>query len=99
RPKGVCVPHRGIVRLVKNNPFAEFSSDEVFLQLGPISFDASSFEIWGSLLNGGRLVLAPPQLPSLSELAILLERQGVTTAWLTAGLFNQIIEEMPEALR
>ena len=58
-PKGVLVPHRAVTRLVKNNSFASFSSDEVFLQLAPLSFDAATFEIWGALLNGGRLVLAP----------------------------------------
>ncbi|MDB6068034.1 MAG: non-ribosomal peptide synthetase [Pedosphaera sp.] len=98
RPKGVCVPHRGIVRLVKNSNFASFSTQEVFLQLGPISFDASLFEIWGALLNGGQLVLPPPQLPSLSDLAEIIRKHQVTTAWFTAGLFNQMVDEMPEGL-
>src|SRR6202020_911918 len=57
-PKGVLVPHRAVLRLVKNNSFASFSADEVFLQLAPLSFDASTFEIWGALLNGARLVIA-----------------------------------------
>src|SRR5262249_52630922 len=62
RPKGVCVSHRGVVRLVKSADYVELSSEEVFLQFAPISFDASTFEIWGCLLNGGRLVVMPPQL-------------------------------------
>ncbi len=99
RPKGVCVPHRGVVRLVKNANYANFSSEEVFLQLAPISFDASTMEIWGCLLNGARLVVFPPQTPSLAELAETLERHRVTTVWLTSGLFNQMIEEKPEGLK
>jgi amino acid adenylation domain-containing protein len=99
RPKGVCVPHRAIARLVKQTWYAGFSPDEVFLQLAPVSFDASTFEIWGPLLNGGRLVVMPPGTPSLSELAETIQREGVTTAWFTSGLFNQIIDESPEALK
>lgn len=96
RPKGVCIPHRGIVRLVRNTYYASFGPGEVFLQLAPVSFDASLFEIWGSLLNGARLIMAPPQLPTFSELARLIQEAGVTTAWFTAGLFNQMVEEVPE---
>ena len=59
-PKGVIVPHRGVVRLVKSTNYAEFNSGEVFLQLAPLTFDASTFEIWGCLLNGGKLVIFPP---------------------------------------
>ena len=99
RPKGVCVPHRGIVRLVMGANWASFSATEVFLQTAPISFDSSLFEIWGSLLHGSRVVVPPPQVPSLSELAELIQRQRVTTAWFTSGLFNQMVEEAPEALK
>lgn len=96
RPKGVCVTHRGIVRLVRNTDYASFASTEVFLHLAPVSFDASLFEIWGSLLNGARLVLAPSQLPTMSELAQLIRDHGITTTWFTTGLFNQLVEEAPE---
>src|SRR6185369_1276745 len=45
QPKGVCVTHRNVARLVKETNYADFNSDEVFLQMAPISFDASTFEI------------------------------------------------------
>jgi aspartate racemase len=60
QPKGVQVVHRGVVRLVKENDYAHLGADEVFLQFAPLAFDASTFEIWGSLLNGGRLVIKRP---------------------------------------
>src|SRR5205823_7050475 len=60
QPKGVAVPHRAVVRLVKQTNYARLTSDETFLQLAPISFDASTFEIWGALLNGAKLVVMPP---------------------------------------
>lgn len=99
RPKGVSVVHRGVVRLVKQAHYAGFGPTEVFLQLAPISFDASTFEIWGSLLNGARLVVMPPQPPSLQELGNAIKQHGVTTLWLTAGLFNLMVDERVEDLK
>lgn len=99
RPKGVCVPHRGVVRLVKATDYAEFNAGEIFLQLAPVSFDASTFEIWGALLNGAKLVVFPAHTPSLSELGEFIQRHGITTLWLTAGLFHQMIEEQAGNLK
>jgi amino acid adenylation domain-containing protein len=99
QPKGVMVPHRGVVRLVQDTNYCRFGSDEVFLQLAPISFDASTLEIWGPLLNGGRLAVMPPETPSLDDLARAIGQYGVTTLWLTAGLFHLMVEQRVEALR
>ena len=98
-PKGISVPHRGVVRLVSNSNYAELGSEEVILQFAPISFDASTFEIWGALLNGGRLVVYPPQTPSLEELGKALQDNQVNTLWLTAGLFHMMVDEHLEGLR
>lgn len=98
-PKGVAIPHLGVVRLVKSGGFAEMGEDETFLQMAPVGFDASTFEIWGALLNGGRLVVMPPQTPSLEELGEALRRNSVTTLWLTAGLFHLMVDERLEDLR
>ncbi len=97
-PKGVAVTHRNVVRLVKHNTFADVGEDEVFLLLAPLSFDASTFEIWGSLLNGGRLAIAPPQTPTPQALSETLNRHNVTTLWLTAGLFHLMAEEQLDGL-
>lgn len=99
KPKGVCVPHRGVVRLVKDTDFARFGPDEVFLQFAPIAFDASTLEIWGALLNGGRLVVSPPGPVSLAELGRMIETSRITVLWLTAGLFHQMIEEQSDRLQ
>ncbi len=102
QPKGVAVPHRAIVRLVRSGgsagstgegAFADLGAEQVFLQMAPLSFDASTLEIWGPLLNGGRLIVAPPGLAALEELGDLVTRHGISTLWLTAGLFHQMVEE------
>jgi len=91
-PKGVCIPHRGIVRLVRGAMYAHFGADEVFLQFSPLAFDAATFEIWGALLNGAQLVVFPPGLPSLEELGQVIKDAGITTLWLTAGLFQEMVD-------
>lgn len=98
RPKGVLLPHRGAVRLVRNNDFIHITPDDVFLQAAPASFDASLLEIWGALLNGGKLVLLPDG-PGLEPIASAVRTHGVTTLWLTAGLFQLMIDEHAESLK
>jgi amino acid adenylation domain-containing protein len=99
RPKGVLIPHRGIVRLVHDNPFAQLDAGQVMLQLAPLSFDASTFEIWGALLNGGRLAVLAETHPSLDAIAAAIQRHGVTTLWLTAGLFHLMVDHRLDGLR
>lgn len=97
--KGVVVPQRAVTRLVRDANYAVLDATKVIAQLAPASFDASTFEIWGALLNGGTLVVPPgDQLPELSRLEEILKSSGVTTLWLTAALFNTIIDEAPEIL-
>jgi amino acid adenylation domain-containing protein len=99
RSKGVAVTHRNVVRLVRGNDFTEMGPDESWLLLAPLSFDASTLELWGPLLNGGRLVVFPSRVPSLEEIARTVEERGVTSLWLTAGLFHQMLDTHPAALR
>ena len=98
-PNAVEVPHRAIVRLVRDADYVKLGPDETLLAFAPAAFDASTFELWGALLTGGRLVLAPPGPLTPGELADIVEREGVTTLWLTAGLFQRIVDDRPQMLR
>ncbi|HEX2076750.1 MAG TPA: amino acid adenylation domain-containing protein [Longimicrobium sp.] len=98
RPKGIVVPHRGVVRLVRGANFARMGADEAWLQLAPVSFDAATLEIWAPLLNGGRLVLFPGAQPTLDGLERTVREGGVTSLWLTAGLFNTVVDGRLDAL-
>jgi amino acid adenylation domain-containing protein len=93
RPKGVEITHRGVVRLVRDTTYAAFGPGEIALLFAPVSFDASTFEIWGALANGGTLVVAPPGPEALDTLGDVLARHQVTTMWMTAGLFHMIADE------
>jgi amino acid adenylation domain-containing protein len=98
-PRGVAVTHRNVVRLARDNPFARFSSEETCLVFAPVAFDASTLELWAPLLNGARLALFPPEKPSLKELGDFIERHRVSTLWLTASLFQAMVEEQPESFK
>jgi amino acid adenylation domain-containing protein len=98
QPKGVSIIHRGVVRLVNQTNYVDLTNKQVFLQLAPISFDASTFEIWGCLLNGGKLVIAPPRALSIDEIGKLIQQHQVNILWLTAGLFHSIVDTKIEIL-
>lgn len=98
QPKGVCVEHRNVVRLVKETNYIEMGPAETFLLSAPVSFDASTMEIWGSLLNGASLVIYPDQQLSTDELAKVIEQHKVTTLFLTSALFNQMVDHHSQAL-
>ena len=92
RPKGTLIEHRSAVRLVTQTNYVELGADEVMLQFAPVSFDASTFEIWGSLLNGARLAVFPAGRSALEELGQFIQQKGVTTLWLTSALFSQMVD-------
>lgn len=97
-PKGVLVEHRAVVRLVRDTDYCDFDAEQVFLHHSPLAFDASTFEIWGPLLNGGRLAILPPGPPALEAIATAIRRHCVSTLWLTAGLFNLMVEHCSQDL-
>jgi len=97
-PKGVVIEQRSIVRLVCDPNYITISPLDTFLQMAPASFDASTFEIWGALLNGARLVIMEPGTPSLRDIGRKIEREQVTTLWLTAGLFHAMVDEQLPSL-
>ncbi|MDX1453468.1 MAG: beta-ketoacyl synthase N-terminal-like domain-containing protein, partial [Oleiphilaceae bacterium] len=89
----VVVPQRAIKRLVIDTDFIAFES-QTFLLHSALSFDASTLELWGGLLNGGTCVMFPQeQVLSPASLRPVIREQGVTTLWLTASVFNWLTEE------
>ncbi len=91
KPKGVMVEHRSVVRLVKNCNYVALDETTRILQTGAVVFDASTFEIWGALLNGGRLYLVNNEvILNAAKLKEAIRRYEITTLWLTSPLFNQL---------
>lgn len=98
QPKGVSVPHKGIVRLVDNTNYISLSHLDVVAQAANTSFDAATFEIWGALIHGASMVIVPRDtLLSPQAFERLLKKENVTTLFLTTALFNQISRVQPSA--
>lgn len=98
-PKGVMVTHQGIVRLLFDTDYCEFGPSRTFAWIAPIAFDAATFEIWGAILHGGRLAIYPDEVPDVADLGKLLAMHRVDTIWLTAGLFNAVVDRDVSILR
>lgn len=97
-PKGVAVTHRNVSRLVFNTNYISLKSTDRVAQLSNIAFDAATFEIWGALLHGARLIGVSRDI-ALSPLrfsAYIRERK-ISVMFLTTALFNQIVREYPDA--
>jgi len=89
-PKGVVVPHRAVIRLVVNNAFAKIEAEDCIAHSSNPAFDASTFEVWGALLNGARLLIVPQEVVlEAVHFAETLREHKVTVVWLTVGLFAQ----------
>ncbi|WP_229401790.1 amino acid adenylation domain-containing protein [Micromonospora okii] len=93
-PKGVLSPHRATTRLFPaGGGFADLGPGRVMLQAAPVSWDAFSLEVWGPLTSGGTCAIADADYLLPDDLAELVASAGVDTAWLTASLFNFLVDE------
>lgn len=100
QPKGTAVVHRAVNRLVCNTNYVQLDATDAIAQVSNVSFDAATFELWGALLNGARLVLINKNIAlSPHEFAAQLREYGVTTMFLTTALFNLLSRETPTAFR
>jgi surfactin family lipopeptide synthetase A len=99
KPKGAVVEHRAVIRLVKEANYITVSPSDRMLQLANVAFDGSVFDIFGALLNGACLVLAPGgSVMSLAELGNLIVSEAVTLFFITTALFNALLDWDPHCL-
>ncbi|MEO6733666.1 MAG: amino acid adenylation domain-containing protein [Ferruginibacter sp.] len=92
-PKGVLVQHNNVVSLVKEVDYVSLTNENILLSTGSSSFDATTFEYWGMLLNGGQLILCAER--TLLDTLLLKEEiraRKVNIMWFTAGWLNQLAE-------
>src|SRR5579859_7058244 len=93
RPKGVEITHGNMVSLVRGVRYVSLTPGSILLSTGSPSFDATTFEYWGMLLNGGQLILCKESRLLDNELLkqeIVIRK--INTIWFTASWFNQLAD-------
>jgi len=96
QPKGVMIEHGNVVPLVKGADYVHLGPDTVILAGSTLAFDASTFDVWGALANGGKCILIDRNvLLSPTGYREALVSHGVTTVFVTTALFNQFALENP----
>ncbi|KYC42721.1 non-ribosomal peptide synthetase [Scytonema hofmannii PCC 7110] len=99
-PKGVAVPHRAVNRLVCNTNYVQLDKSDRIAQASNASFDAATFEIWGALLHGAKLVIVPQNVVlSPQHFAAYIREQSISVLFLTPALFNQLASIVPQAFK
>ncbi|WP_143473886.1 AMP-binding protein, partial [Listeria monocytogenes] len=95
-PKGVKINHQNVVNLVFDQIVLRLNENIHLLQTGSLAFDATTYEIWGTLLNGGTLfILKEEELLNVDQLKKIVNDFEINTLWLTVTLFNQLVQEKP----
>ncbi|QOT01327.1 amino acid adenylation domain-containing protein [Brevibacterium sp. JNUCC-42] len=93
KPKGNLTTHQNIIKTIINNGYIEITPKDRLLQLSNYAFDGSTFDIYSALLNGATLVLVPTQtLMNPTDLASVIRDQYITVSFMTASLFNTLVE-------
>ncbi|WP_197196800.1 non-ribosomal peptide synthetase [Bacillus sonorensis] len=94
KPKGVMVEHQNVVHLVNSSSYVPFAQIGRLAQTGAISFDASVFEVFGTLLHGGAIYpVSKDMLLDPAQMTSFLKDNCISTMWLTSPLFNQLAHE------
>ena len=97
-PNGVQVEQQSVVRLVKEVNYLQIQPSDRILQTGAISFDASTFEIWGAWLNGAALYLSKDrELLDIEVFRARIQDQKINILWMTAGWFHSVVDTDTEA--
>ncbi|MBV9648507.1 MAG: amino acid adenylation domain-containing protein, partial [Pseudonocardiales bacterium] len=95
-PKGVAVRHRDVVAFACDGCLSGSAHKRVLLH-SPAAFDATTYELWVPLLNGGQVVVAPPIDIDAEVIRQMITRHGLTAVFLTSGLFRLVAQEAPES--
>jgi amino acid adenylation domain-containing protein len=99
-PKGSKITNRGVVRLVRNTNYITLTEKDKIILAGAIVFDATTFEIWGALLNGGTLyILEKEDILDPNKLSENIDKYCITTILLTSSLFTQIASYKTDVFR
>ncbi|MEJ6472769.1 amino acid adenylation domain-containing protein [Pseudoalteromonas piscicida] len=91
-PKGIVANHAGVVRMAAEGEFLALSNQDVWLQASSLTFDAATYEIWCSWMQGGAIApICKEDLLSANKLRQVVVHQNVSGMFVTTALFNQLV--------
>lgn len=100
KPKGVIIQHYSVTRMIKNTNYIDISPSDVLLQQSNYCFDLSVWEIFGSLLNGSKLVIASEDtVLDMIKLSEFIREENISILFTTTAIFNTLIDINIENLR
>lgn len=96
-PKGVIIREQGILQLVIDTNYVHIQDTDVVSHVSDLAFDGSTFEIWGALLNGAKLVICSRDiLLSFHRFKKFMMDEKITIMFITTSLFNQLADHSPD---
>jgi non-ribosomal peptide synthetase component F len=98
KPKGIEILHQGFIRLSLNTNWIKLTNKSKMASMANYAFDASSLEIWSTLLNGAEIVILPrSHALNPRSLKKFLLTQKITMMFITTQLFHFVARELPDA--
>ncbi|CAM2140153.1 Surfactin synthase subunit 1 [Paraburkholderia tropica] len=98
-PKGNIVTHANILRTVKQTNYLSITEQDTILGLSNYVFDAFMFDVFGSLLNGAKLVIVPKEtVLDMARLSRVIERENISILMITTALFHLLVDLNPTCL-
>ncbi|MGH3377575.1 MAG: AMP-binding protein, partial [Actinoallomurus sp.] len=96
RPLGSAVEHRGITDRAQGIPDLR-AGGPVLAQAADPTLDAAGLEVWGALLNGGRLVAVTEDATENADvLAEQVQAGGINTLLVSADFAHRLAREAPD---
>ncbi|MBG9913393.1 peptide synthetase [Bacillus sonorensis] len=93
KPKGNLTTHANITRVVKQTNYIDISPEDTLLSLSNYAFDGFTFDLYGALLNGGKLVIAAKEtILHIGKLTETIEKEKITVMFVTTALFNLLVD-------
>ncbi|MGD6974999.1 non-ribosomal peptide synthetase [Bacillus altitudinis] len=100
QPKGIMTTHSNIARVVKNTNYLTILETDTLLSLSNSVFDGFTFDVYGALLNGAKLVLPTKEtILDMSRLTELMKEEHVSVMFVPTALFHLLVDEGTDWMR
>ncbi|AIG26780.1 non-ribosomal peptide synthetase [Brevibacillus laterosporus] len=99
QPKGTLTTHANIIRVVKDTNYVDLNRTDTLLQISNYVFDGSTFDIYGALLNGAKLVMMNRhEMLDVHALSYLITTHRISVIFMTTALFHTLVDVNLECL-